>query len=367
MTTSDAKSGERLFSLDALRGLDMLFLCVVQPLVMAIASGWGFADEGTHPFIGQFKHHWGGFTAYDLIMPLFIFMCGAAVPFALRRRLDAEGRPTPAFWRHIGWRFVALWILGMVAQGRLRSCDPSQFVYFSNTLQSIAVGYVIAALVFLVKDRRIRIGVTVALAMVYGLLLQCWGDYSVGGNLAMKVDMVFVRALQPCGHDTASYTWYLTSLMFGVMALCGMHATQILQSDRTPWRKASVLGAFGAVLLVGGWILEWAGVPCIKHIFTVSFTAQAMGVSVLLLAALYVVNDIWRCRRGWWIVTLYGQTALASYLLGEVFRAIPEAASRTVLDGLAKRIGAPWEDVILQLGLAAALTFFLFLWRKARR
>ena len=35
------KDRERLFSLDVLRGLDMLFLCVVHPIVMACARTWG--------------------------------------------------------------------------------------------------------------------------------------------------------------------------------------------------------------------------------------------------------------------------------------------------------------------------------------
>ena len=37
----------------------------------------------------QMDHHWGGFTAWDLIMPLFLFIVGAAMPFSLGRRIDA--------------------------------------------------------------------------------------------------------------------------------------------------------------------------------------------------------------------------------------------------------------------------------------
>ena len=357
----------RLFSLDALRGLDMLFLCIGQPLVMAAARGWGFADSTAHPFMKHFSHAWGGFGAYDLIMPLFIFMCGAAIPFALPKRLDAGGRPTASFWKHIAGRCALLWILGMACQGRLLTCDPSQFVYFSNTLESIAVGYVIAALVLLVRSRAVQIAVPFALALVYGLLLHFGGDYTPKGNFAMKVDMIFVNALQPCGHDTGSYTWYLTSLMFGAMTLCGMNCTQVLKSGRTPWRKAATLGVLGAALWAGGLLLEALGVPCIKHIYTVSFTAQAMGASVLLLAALYAITDIWKFRRGLWIVTLYGQVALSAYVLGEIFRAIPNAASKAIFGGLAKRIGGPWEQVVLVLGLGAALTFAIYVWREFRR
>ena len=364
---SAGEKSVRLFALDSLRGLDMLFLCVVQPIIMGVAHNFGFADTEAYPFMRMFQHYWGGFTAYDLIMPLFIFMGGAAVPLALKKRLDAEGRPTVAYWKHVVIRFATLWFLGMVAQGRLRSCDPGQFVYFSNTLQSIAVGYVVAALVFLLKSRTLQIGVTVALAAVYGLALQFFGDYSVSGNFAMKVDLAFVGLLQPSGHDTGCYTWYFTSLMFGVMALCGMHSTLILRSPCAPWRKAGTLAALGVLLFAGGLALERAGVPCIKQIYTVSFTGQAMGVSILLLASLYVVNDIWMCRRGWWVVQLFGQCALMAYMLGLIFRVVPDAASRAIFGELAKRIGGPWEDLVIQLGLAAVLTFALHLWREHKR
>ena len=43
--------------------------------------------------MAQFRHPWGGFALWDIIMPLFIFMCGAAIPFALTRRLDENAQP----------------------------------------------------------------------------------------------------------------------------------------------------------------------------------------------------------------------------------------------------------------------------------
>ena len=134
------KTDERLFSLDALRGLDMIFLCLAKPVIVATAQALGCGDVEAYPFMRQFTHPWGGFTAYDLIMPLFIVMCGAAVPFALPKRLDAEGRPTAAFWRHVASRVVLLWMLGMACQGRLLTFRPGEFVWFSNTLEAIAVG-----------------------------------------------------------------------------------------------------------------------------------------------------------------------------------------------------------------------------------
>lgn len=363
---------KRLFSLDLLRGLDMLFLCVVQPLVLACARGWGFDDAVTHPFMRQFEHFWGGFTAYDLIMPLFIFMCGAAVPFALAKRLDAEGRPTPAYWRHVAGRFALLWLLGMVAQGRLLQFDLTTLSPFNNTLQTIACGYLIAALVLLVRRRWVQVAIPFALAAAYGLGFVITGDYGPDTNFAIRFEEWLVKLVMPASNRAVEladphYTWWATIPMFGAMTLCGLNATMILRSARSPGRKAGLLAVLGAVLLVAGLLLELLGVRCIKHIYTVSFTAQAMGISVLLLTVLYVLTDIWRLRCGWWLVTLYGQTALASYMLGEVFRSIPVSASRAVLGGLAERLGAPWSPLLLELGTAAALTFFLWLWRLRQR
>ena len=81
--TDRPKAEGRLFSLDLLRGLDMLLLTVVGPFFAALDKAVGLPSG----FMRQFHHEWGGFTLWDIIMPLFIFMCGCAVPFALGKRL----------------------------------------------------------------------------------------------------------------------------------------------------------------------------------------------------------------------------------------------------------------------------------------
>jgi len=358
---SEQKKSERLFCLDALRGLDMLLLTVVGPLFFALNAGYHLPQGVMY----QFHHPWGGFALWDIIMPLFIFMCGAAVPFGLGKRLE-NGHAGWPYWRHVLVRVAMLWILGMVSQGRLLTLDPSRMVYFSNTLQSIAVGYVVAAIVFQIRDRRLRIAVPFALAAAYGLVMHFLGDYSKAGNVAMKVDMFFVRALQPCGHDTNQYTWYLTSLMFGAMTLCGMEATLLLSGAGTKARKALTLAGVGAGLLAAGWALVPA-VPCIKQIFTVSFTAQAMGWSCLALAALYVVTDILMLRRGWWLVTLFGQTALLAYMCIEVFDGTFKAFAGQVTQGVGRLFGASAVPVASWMVASTLLVFVLVARRAMKR
>ena len=84
---SKAKSeeaGKRLESLDALRGFDMFWI---------IGGSWIFANLHTifnssfTEFIQRQLQHveWEGFRFWDLIMPLFLFIVGAAMPFSFAK------------------------------------------------------------------------------------------------------------------------------------------------------------------------------------------------------------------------------------------------------------------------------------------
>ena len=187
---------ERLYSLDVLRGLDMILLVVVGRIIKAADQVWHFSPA----FMGQFKHGWECFTLWDIIMPLFIFMCGAAVPFALERRL-VDGRAGGAFWRHVLLRVAMLWVLGMVVQGNLLTLDPAMFNPYSNTLQAIAAGYFAAACVMLIRSKAVRIAAPVVFALLYTLLLAFGGDYTEHGNFAFKTDLAVLRL---CSRPTAN-------------------------------------------------------------------------------------------------------------------------------------------------------------------
>ena len=131
----------RLFCLDLLRGLDMFLLVALGPLIGTANGIWHFESDAVHR---QFLHAWGEFHFWDIIMPLFIFMCGAAVPFALGKRMK-DGRPLPGYWRHVLGRVAFLWFCGMLVQGSLASLDWHIISPYCNTLQAIAAGYLIAA------------------------------------------------------------------------------------------------------------------------------------------------------------------------------------------------------------------------------
>lgn len=77
-------NSSRLASLDILRGFDLFLLVFFQPVFVALGQQLDL------PFLNrlvyQFDHEaWVGFHLWDLVMPLFLFMTGASMPFSLSK------------------------------------------------------------------------------------------------------------------------------------------------------------------------------------------------------------------------------------------------------------------------------------------
>ena len=384
MENANAKS-ERLFSLDLLRGLDMMFLTVLGPLLYVSSHIWKLPRGLTY----QLSHPWEGFTCWDLIMPMFIFMCGAAIPLSLERRLARNGgRADLAYWKHVLWRLVMLWGLGLLVQGRIATLDPDQIRLYDNTLQTIAFGYVVCAVTAALTRRTwVKLAIPIGSFVLYGVLLHAFGDYSQTGNFAFKVEKAILTAIVPATSVTARelavpqevvsrlhpnglevhYTWYLTSLMFVFMTFCGYFSTKILQAQAAQRTKALRLFGAGAGLLALGWVLAFCGVRMVKHVFTVSFTAQAMGWCMILLAALYVLTDIWKLRRGLGICILFGQFALTAYMIEEFFKPVAEQFAGMLLEGLPRLFGtARYQPLVIAIAVVAEIVAVLVIRRRLK-
>ena len=370
MKIFDEYPSNRLFSLDCLRGLDMLLLTVLTPIVVGIDKSWQLP-----PWIMKHCNHtWGVLSLHDVIMPCFIFMCGAALPFSLARRLK-DGKPTADFWRHVAWRFALLYVLGSIVQCHLLSFDPMNIHLFYNTLQVIGVSYVTAALVMLIPSRAVQMAIPVAMAAAMGLIVHVCGsgDYTQTGNFAYRFDRIFwglflpdgQRTLQPNGY----YCYLLPQLACNAITLCGYECALVLKGARRPWAKAGMLATLSAAFFVAA-ALASVKVPVIKHIYSLSFSLYTCAWSVLALAVLYVVADIWKLRRGTALVILFGQNALAAYMLESVFGAGFSKAAEYFTRGVPFLFGKQALPFANALVGAALLTVALVGWavfKKYRR
>ena len=346
-------SGKRLFALDLLRGLDIFVLTVLMRLYWAANRTF----ELPQWLKVQFSHVWATPGLVDFAQPLFLFVCGAAVPFAVPKRLSADGRATARYWKHVAYRVAMLWVSGMIIQGQLLSFDISKMHPYNNTLQTIAVGYLAAALTMLVRSAAVRIAVPVALAAVYGGSLWICGDWTAEGNLARLVDE---RVFAAIGCRAKSFTYVATSLVWAAIGIAGMHAALILKSERGQWAKVKILSATGVALCVAGTaVLPW--VPPIRHIYSLSFSLISTGLSFLLLAFLYVVTDIKGYRSHWGYFLLFGEFAFLSWWLHTFFGPALLKTAELCLTGVPHLMGTDrYMPLINELGLVAVFAGVLY-------
>ena len=76
---------QRLQSLDALRGFDMLFIMGGASLFVALATL--FPNPFFQAIAGQMEHvEWNGLAHHDTIFPLFLFIAGISFPFSLEKQ-----------------------------------------------------------------------------------------------------------------------------------------------------------------------------------------------------------------------------------------------------------------------------------------
>lgn len=357
-----APSPGRIQAIDALRGFDMFWLTIGLPLFLAVARLF------QNPLPESIRYHashveWIGFSAWDMVMPLFIFIVGTAMPFSLGKRKGSE--PLWKTWLHIGYRVAVLFILGMVVQGNLLSFNPNAIKLFCNTLQAIAGGYLIASFCLLYLSRKTQVIAAALMLVAYWACLKWipFGQYAAGtllpdANLAIYIDRELEGSLQ----DGTSYAWILPQLSFGALTLLGCFAGQMLQSAHAPFKKLVMLALMGVCCLGLGYAWSFS-IPIIKHLFTPSMTLWAAGWCFLLLGAWYLVTDILKQE---WIAfpfKVLGSNAIFLYVWATLMP--PEAGiSRVFFSGFSSLFGEYGSVVFNLCNCALVWGVLYFLYRK---
>src|SRR5512134_3041845 len=91
ITAPKSAAGQRLMSVDALRGFDMFWIIGADSLVYALHQL--SPNKTTTLLANQLEHvAWTGFRFYDLIFPLFIFIAGVSLVFSLSKTIEQAGR-----------------------------------------------------------------------------------------------------------------------------------------------------------------------------------------------------------------------------------------------------------------------------------
>lgn len=305
----------RLQSLDALRGLDMLFLVGISGVIVAL--GKTYDNSVIQVLAGQMRHTpWQGFHVLDLVFPLFIFVGGASIPFALGKRLE-EGYSRAKLHMHIVRRSLLLFFLGLVQNGLL-GFDFSN-MHYTGVLQRIAVAYLFAALIVLNTSVWKQTAIAGSLLVGYWLLMTLVpvpghgaGVITPEGNLHTYLDQRFLPGKFYKGEcfDEDGLLQQMSSI---AVCLAGALAGHWLRSRQAPERKAYGLLAAGVACIVVGllWSLSF---PIIFRLWSSSYAMLTIGISAVLLGMFYGLIDVQGYRRWAFPFVVVGVNAITIYL-----------------------------------------------------
>ena len=357
---SGIKPSERIMSIDALRGFDMLMIIFLDHFFRNLNKGLDTPVTGF--FATQFTHpEWYGFHFYDIIMPLFLFVVGAVIPYSLSNIQKDSNSLRPVYMRLVR-RFIILFILGWIVQGNLLDLDPETFAIFSNTLQAIAVGYVFSSLAYIHLSKKGRYILFAICLIIYALILTVPNVPGVGRSVILPDEsfaIYFDRWVMGGLDDGTQYSWLLTGLGFTATTLSGLFAGEIIKEGISRPKVARTLLIWGIVGVALG--LIW-GIwhPIVKKLWTSSFVLFLSGICFLLLSLFYWLIDVKGYRRWAFPLKVIGMNAITAYVLSHVINF--GAVSEYVIYGLEQYMPSlyPALTSVAGFGILYALLWYMY-------
>jgi len=355
----------RLASLDVLRGFDMFWIIGGSSLAGSLISylGWPCLQ----PLARHLEHtEWIGFTAYDLIFPLFIFISGVAMPFSFDRYLALHQERS--LYLKVIRRAVILILLGWFYNGLTTDLDFANARY-TSVLGHIGFAYFWASIIVINLRPLYQAICAAGILAIYFLLMKLVpvpgygaGILTPDGNFASFIDRLIVPGQLLWGSGDPE--GLLMTLPASVLAIAGALAGNLLKNREIDvCRKCFVISAAGIACLCAG--LYWGMYfPLIKKLWTSSFVLYTAGWSLLLLAVFYLVVDVWGIRKVFFPLTLIGLNPLTIYICA---RGIIDFKYMTdfIFGGVMRIAGTDLSPIVLGLcTLICEIIFLYILYRK---
>lgn len=357
---------QRLVSIDALRGFDMLMICGLGAFIESLEGkttiGW------VNALAAQFHHtEWNGFTFYDFIFPLFLFIAGVSIPFSMQSGL-AKGIPKVTLYKKALRRMVILIALGILEKNTPFPFFDLTHVRLGGVLQRIAIAGFVTSILYLNFTTRAR------MFWVGGILLFYYaamflipvpgfgaGDLSFEGNLHGYIDRSILpgRLLQGTFDENGLFT-QLPALCLTIM---GSIAGDVLNDPATAaYTKLRKLLLFGFICIVISlvWNLHF---PINKRLWTSSFIMLTGGMSLVFLSFFYWIIDILHYKKWAFFFVVIGMNSITIYL---AYHFIDFGfTSKLLFEGLYVSSPETWHPVFQSLGALVLVWVFLFiLYRK---
>jgi predicted acyltransferase len=350
----------RLASIDALRGFDMLMISGGGAFIFLLGGKTGI------PLIdwiaAQFEHpEWHGFTFYDFIFPLFLFLAGTSMTFSLRGGLS-KGVSQAVLVNKLFKRMLILIALGILDKNApIDVFDPAHIRY-GSVLGRIGLATFVGAILYMKCTWNQRLGIALGILILYYLTLLLVpvpgfgaGDLSFEGNLVGWVDRNFMPGKLKQG--TYDELALLTQFPAICLTILGTLAGDILLRQIPAAGKMQQMLFFAIAGIITGLIWNYV-FPINKHLWSSSFIMLTSGMAFSLLAVFYWIIDVRGYRKWAFFFQVIGVNSLVIYL---AVRFVDfNYTSRLLFEGFYKHAPEKWHEVYNALGGFALVWLFLY-------
>ena len=364
----ELKQSGRLQSLDVLRGFDMLWIVGGGSLIAAWAKGtnWGWMNV----LAAQLEHvSWEGFRFEDLIFPMFMFISGVAIPYAVTAKVE-QGANRKALFHKILKRGILLVVLGVIYNGNLRrDFDGFSDMRIASVLGQIGLGYLFAATIVLyTKSFKTRVAWLVGIMSGIAILQLAIPVPGHGAGLLLDkewcMNAYLDRMLMPGRlHGTIYDPEGLLCIVSAItVTLMGALAGSVLRDgEPASQKKAATLALGGAGLIAVALILS-PFYPIIKACWTVPFNMLAAGISAMLLSLFYFAIDVKDWTHGIFsykilFFKVIGMNSITIYLGHSIIDF--DHASHFFLGFTVLPMG-PWVEILGAIVLEWLLLYYLY-------
>jgi predicted acyltransferase len=357
---------KRLVSIDALRGFDMLLIAGADVFFHQISGKTGFA--WVDAVANQFHHPaWVGFTFYDFIFPLFLFISGVSIPFSLGKAM-AQGMSKNEVYKKAFVRMLFLIALGILDKNAPFPFFDWPHIRLGSVLGRIGIAGFVTVVLYLNFSSLKRLYIVAGILLAYYAALMLIpvpgfgaGNLTFEGNLVGWFDRTFLpgRLLQ----RTYDENGILTQFPALCLTVLGAYAGEILQDSVKADAKKFMRLLLTGIVCVGLGLLWSLHLPIAKRLWSSSFILLTGGMAFVFMALFYGIIDILKFKKWSFFFVVIGMNSLTIYLLNRFvnFR----YTSRLLFEGLYAPLGEKWAGVFESLGAIALVWCLLyFLYRK---
>ncbi len=321
--------GQRISSLDAFRGFIMFSM---------LLHTFGLKELSHLPVIGfifnQLNHApWVGFHFEDIILPLFLFIIGAAMALSdVKRRQRGETVITRL--KHAAKRAVILFSMGFF----LSWISAGKPYFGPGVLQVLAFSYFVGFL-FIGMSIRVQFGVFAVLLFVYWFFIYIIpipeagrNSYIVFNNLVYYIDNTITGS-------TTRWGYLYTIITSTAVVIYGSIIGKLLINRASDRQFMKILGFLGITGIVCGLALHPV-IPIIKRMFTSSYTLFTCGLISLIFLVFYWIIDVKGYSKWSFPFIVFGMNSIFVYILNGLFRGFLLETAGIFIQPCAAFIGA---------------------------